>query len=110
MKSERVKRKVVAKSNLVKGPSSSVQTQGAEKQMTREEHIKAMEKQKVLNGRVFDLDFLTYFGMSDLINVFSLQNWGHLFEPPVPYLHEHQVRECYYKMELLEDGGIRTKV
>ncbi|KAG5611314.1 hypothetical protein H5410_022595 [Solanum commersonii] len=40
----------------------------------------------------------------------SLQNWDHLFEPPTPYLHEPEVREFYYKMELLDDGGIKTTV
>ncbi|KAG5609990.1 hypothetical protein H5410_021271 [Solanum commersonii] len=33
-----------------------------------------------------------------------------MFEVPAPYLHEHEVREYYYKMELLNDGGIQTTV
>ncbi|KAH0745930.1 hypothetical protein KY285_007587 [Solanum tuberosum] len=67
-----------------------------------------MKNQKVLNGRVFDPDILTAFGMSNLFDAISLQGWGHLFEPPTPYLHEPEVCEFYYNMELLDDGGIRT--
>ncbi|KAH0665293.1 hypothetical protein KY290_027559 [Solanum tuberosum] len=75
-----------------------------------EERIEEKEKQKVLNGRVFDPEILTEFGMSTLFYYVSLQSWGHLFEDPAPYLHELEVREFYYKMELLSDGGIKTTV
>jgi len=68
--------------------------------MNREEHIAEMEKQKVLNGRVFDPEILTEFGMSTLFYFVSLQSWDHLFEAPAPYLHEPEVREFYYKIEL----------
>ncbi|KAG5612600.1 hypothetical protein H5410_023881 [Solanum commersonii] len=34
----------------------------------------------------------------------------HMFEGLVPYLHEPEVCEFYYKMELLDDEGIRTTV
>ncbi|WMV43098.1 hypothetical protein MTR67_036483 [Solanum verrucosum] len=78
--------------------------------MTREERITAMENQKVLNGRVFDPDILTKFGMGNLFDVVSIQGWNHLFESPVSYLHEPEVREFFYKMELLEGGGIATTV
>uniref|UniRef100_A0A0V0GR89 Putative ovule protein n=1 Tax=Solanum chacoense TaxID=4108 RepID=A0A0V0GR89_SOLCH len=60
--------------------------------MTREERVTQMEKQKVLNGRVFDPDIMTEFGMSNLFYIVSLQEWGHLFEPPTPYLHDPKVR------------------
>ncbi|KAH0715953.1 hypothetical protein KY285_008859 [Solanum tuberosum] len=69
-----------------------------------------MEKQKVLNGRVFDLEILREYGMSTLFDYVSLQSWEHLFEAPAPYLHEPEVREFSYKMELLNDGGIWTTV
>ncbi|KAG5582201.1 hypothetical protein H5410_052828 [Solanum commersonii] len=36
--------------------------------------------------------------------------WNHLFKPPVPCLHEPAVREFFYKMELLENGGIATTI
>ncbi|KAH0761336.1 hypothetical protein KY290_017409 [Solanum tuberosum] len=39
--------------------------------MTREERITAMENQKVLNGRVFDPDILTKFGISNLFDAFA---------------------------------------
>ncbi|KAG5586716.1 hypothetical protein H5410_047150, partial [Solanum commersonii] len=78
--------------------------------MTREVQIAKMENQKVLNGRVFDPDILTEPGMSTLFYSVSRQSWDHLFEPSAPYLHELKVREFYYKMELLDDGGIRTIV
>ncbi|KAG5616006.1 hypothetical protein H5410_015830 [Solanum commersonii] len=48
--------------------------------------------------------------MSTLFDCVSLQCWENLFETPAPYLHETEVREFYYKMELLDDGGIRTTV
>ncbi|KAH0644974.1 hypothetical protein KY284_032858 [Solanum tuberosum] len=51
-----------------------------------------MEQQKVLNGRVFDPDILTQFGMGNLVYAVTIQSWNHLFEPPVPYLHEPEVR------------------
>jgi len=78
--------------------------------MTRKDQITAMENQKVLNGRIFDLDILTKFGMGNLFDVVSIQGWNHLFEPPVPYLREPEVREFFYKMELLKSGGITTTV
>ncbi|KAH0633619.1 hypothetical protein KY284_036405 [Solanum tuberosum] len=55
--------------------------------MTKEERIAEMENQKVLNDRL-----------------------GPSIRTPVPYLHEPEVRKFYYKMELLEDVGIRTSV
>ncbi|KAH0645402.1 hypothetical protein KY284_033286 [Solanum tuberosum] len=78
--------------------------------MTREERITTMENQKVLNGSVFDPDILTKFGMSNLFYAISIQDWNHLFEPLVPYLHEPEVHEFFYKMKLLEGGGIATTV
>ncbi|KAG5576109.1 hypothetical protein H5410_056243 [Solanum commersonii] len=50
------------------------------------------------------------YGMSTIFDYVLLQSWEHLFEAPVPYLHEPEVRELYYKMELLDDGGIQTTV
>ncbi|KAG5581469.1 hypothetical protein H5410_052096 [Solanum commersonii] len=69
-----------------------------------------MEQQKVLNGRVFDPGILTQFGMANLVDDVTIQGWNNLFEPPVPYLHEPKVHELFYKMELLEGGGITTTV
>ncbi|KAG5605911.1 hypothetical protein H5410_027403 [Solanum commersonii] len=69
-----------------------------------------MEQHRVLIGRVFDPDILTKFGMAKLVDAVTIQGWNHLFEPPVPYLHEPEVREFFYKMELLECGGITTIV
>ncbi|KAG5629911.1 hypothetical protein H5410_001628 [Solanum commersonii] len=110
VKKKRVRKRVTVKTSPVKGQSPSVQNQVADREMTREERIDEMEKQKVLNGRVFDPNILTQFGMSNLFDVVSLQGLGHLFDPPTPYLHELEVYEFYYKMELLEDGGIMTCV
>ncbi|KAH0696707.1 hypothetical protein KY290_014093 [Solanum tuberosum] len=42
--------------------------------MTREERITAMENQKVLNGRVFDPDILTKFGISNLFDALATKN------------------------------------
>ncbi|KAH0633297.1 hypothetical protein KY284_036083 [Solanum tuberosum] len=49
--------------------------------MTREERITAMENQKVLNGKAFNPDILTKFGMGNLLDAISIQGWNHLFEP-----------------------------
>ncbi|KAG5579767.1 hypothetical protein H5410_050394 [Solanum commersonii] len=65
---------------------------------------------KVLNGRVFDTNIITKFGMATLFDVVTIQGWNHIFEPPAPYLQELEVREFFYKMELLERGGITTIV
>ncbi|KAG5584876.1 hypothetical protein H5410_045310 [Solanum commersonii] len=40
----------------------------------------------------------------------SLQSWEHLFEAHAPYFHKPEVREFYYKMKLLDGGGIQTTV
>ncbi|KAH0666896.1 hypothetical protein KY285_028102 [Solanum tuberosum] len=42
--------------------------------MTREERITEMENQKVLNGRVFDLDILTKFGISNLFDALATKS------------------------------------
>ncbi|KAH0778680.1 hypothetical protein KY290_005107 [Solanum tuberosum] len=98
------------KSKPVKGPGPPVQKPVEEKVLTREERIAEMEKQNVLNGRVFDPEILIEFSMSTLLDSISLQSWDHMFEAPTPYLHEPEVREFYYKMDLLSDGGVRTTV
>ncbi|KAK4737467.1 hypothetical protein R3W88_001164 [Solanum pinnatisectum] len=88
----------------------TVQKQVEGRELTREKRIAELEKQKVLNGRVFDPEILIEHGMSTLFDVVSLQSSEHVFEAPAPYLHEPEVREFYYKMELLNDGGIKTTV
>ncbi|KAH0769699.1 hypothetical protein KY290_013680 [Solanum tuberosum] len=109
-KREKVKRRTTVKSTRTKGPGPSAESLGDDEEMSREDCIVEMEKQKVLNGRVFDPEIHTAFGMSNLFDAVSLQEWGHLFEPPTPYLYESEVWEFYYKMDLLEDGGVRTTV
>ncbi|KAG5584701.1 hypothetical protein H5410_045135 [Solanum commersonii] len=54
--------------------------------------------------------------MSTHFDSVSLQSWDHLFEAPAPYLHGPEVRELYYKMELLiasdngsSNGKLRSK-
>ncbi|KAH0699027.1 hypothetical protein KY284_013242 [Solanum tuberosum] len=105
VKKENVSKRATAKSKPVKGPDLRVQKLVEEKVMTREERLTEMENQKVLNGRVFDPLILTEFDMSTLFYFVSLQSWDHLFEAPAPYLHEPEVREFYYKRELLSDRG-----
>ncbi|KAH0702469.1 hypothetical protein KY285_016747 [Solanum tuberosum] len=94
----------------VKRPGPKIKDQIEEKDLTRKERVENMEQQKVLNGKVFDPDIHTLFGMANLVDVVTIQGWNHLFEPPVPYLHEPEVREFFCKMELLEGGGIITIV
>ena len=78
--------------------------------MTRKEIIKKMALQKVLNGRVIASDILMKSCMAALVDGVTIQEWSHSFEPRSPYLHEPEVREFYYKIELLGDGGINTTV
>ncbi|KAH0722333.1 hypothetical protein KY290_005013 [Solanum tuberosum] len=85
VKKENVLKKATVKLKPVKGPGPHVQKPIEEKVMTREERIVEMENQKVLNGRVFDPEILTEITRA-------------------PYLHKPEVREFYYKMELLSDG------
>ncbi|KAG5600433.1 hypothetical protein H5410_031803 [Solanum commersonii] len=89
---------IIENSETESEDASKIKNQNEEKELTREERVEKMEQQRVLNGRVFDPDILTTFG------------WNHLFQPPVPYLHEPEVHEFFYKMELLEGGGITTIV
>ncbi|KAH0714884.1 hypothetical protein KY284_007789 [Solanum tuberosum] len=81
VKKDKVNKKALVKPKPVKGPVPSVQKPVEEKVLTTEERIAEMEKQKVLNGRISST-----------------------------FLHEHEVREFFYKMELLDDGGIQTTV
>ncbi|KAH0716723.1 hypothetical protein KY290_012991 [Solanum tuberosum] len=103
----------LGKNHLQKGPRVTGQTTHKPvegKVMTREECVSELEKQKVLSGRVFDTDIFTEHGMYTPYDFVPLQSWEHLFECPAPYLHELELREFYYKMELLDDGGIQTTV
>lgn len=76
--------------------------------MTREKRVERMKLQKVLNGRVFAKDILTEHVMVALVDAVTIQEWVHLFEPLVPYLHEPEVHEFYYNMDFLDDGSIFT--
>ncbi|KAG5579823.1 hypothetical protein H5410_050450 [Solanum commersonii] len=108
VKKESVIKQATVKLKPVNGPSPFVQKPVEQEVLTREECIVEMEKQKVLNGRVFDPKIHTEFGMSTPFDFGSLQGWDHLFEAPSPYLHKTEVREFYYKMKLLSDGEIKT--
>ncbi|KAG5605122.1 hypothetical protein H5410_026614 [Solanum commersonii] len=68
----------------VKGPGPRVKSQIEEKKLIREERVKKMEQQRVLNGRVFDPDILTRFGMANLVDVVTIRGWSYMFEPLVP--------------------------
>lgn len=46
------------------------------------------KNQKLLSGYVFEPKAKDSPGMRELVNVVDLQGWTHLFEWPVPYLHE----------------------
>ncbi|KAH0746272.1 hypothetical protein KY285_007929 [Solanum tuberosum] len=104
------KPKLFSKSKPTKGPGSSVRRKERDKVLTREEIIKELKKKRVLNGRVFDPAILTKHVMCNLVDCVALQDWEHLFECVVPYLYELEVREFYYQMVLLEDGGINSTV
>lgn len=94
--------------SLVKGPGPSVKSDGTD--MTREERVEKMKLQNVLNSQVFAKDILTDHGMGALVDSVTIQEWGHFFEPPLSYLHELEVHEFYYKMDLLVEGSIFTSV
>ncbi|KAG5616008.1 hypothetical protein H5410_015832 [Solanum commersonii] len=89
MKRNKVVKKVPTKPIFYKGPGTTVQKQVEGRELTREKRVAELEKQKVLNG------------------------WEHLFKSRAPYMHKPEVREFrefYYKIDLLDDGGIQTTV
>ncbi|KAG5599435.1 hypothetical protein H5410_030805 [Solanum commersonii] len=110
VKKVNVVKRAHVKPKPIKGPVPYIQKPVEENVLTREEHIKEIEKKKMLNGRVFDPEILIEFGLSTLFYSISLQSWDQLFEAPAPYLHEPEVHEFYYKIELVSDGGIKTTV
>lgn len=75
------KRVISIKPNLGKGSVPPVQNKDTDNEMTREECITDRENQKVLNGRVFDSNILTKFGMSNIFDGVYLKFWDHPFEP-----------------------------
>ncbi|KAG5572312.1 hypothetical protein H5410_062078 [Solanum commersonii] len=81
-KRARVNTRAVSKPKPVKGPGPAAKGKDEDKVLTREEELQ--------NSRS--------------------RSWEHLFECAVPYLHEPEVREFYYNMDLLDDGGFRTTV
>ncbi|KAG5580138.1 hypothetical protein H5410_050765 [Solanum commersonii] len=87
-KKARVKTKVASKPEPVWGLVYLQKPKEKEKVLTKEERIAVLKKQKVLNGRVFDLDILTEPGMFSLFDFVAWQRWEHMFECPVPFLHE----------------------
>ncbi|KAH0743062.1 hypothetical protein KY290_031055 [Solanum tuberosum] len=62
VKKDNVIKRATVKPKPIKGPGPPVQNPMVENVITREERIAEMEKQKVLNGRVFDPKILTEFG------------------------------------------------
>ncbi|KAK6777937.1 hypothetical protein RDI58_024655 [Solanum bulbocastanum] len=109
-KKDRVKPKVASNLKPVKVHGPSTKGKEEEKVLIKEERIAELKKHKVLNGKVLDPEILTKLRMCTLFDSLTLQNWEHLFECPVPYLHEPEAREFYYNTDLFEDGGICTTV
>ncbi|KAH0673029.1 hypothetical protein KY284_024116 [Solanum tuberosum] len=97
VKRVKVKKKDSSKPKSCKGPGATSQKQAEGRELTREERVTKLEKQKVLNERVFDPKILTDYGMSTLFDSVSLESWEHMFEAPAPYLHGPEVREFYCK-------------
>ena len=56
--------------------------------MTREATEEILKNQEVLRGRVFEPTMAEFLGIKELIDWVKFQNWEHLFEGPVPHLHE----------------------
>ncbi|KAG5606002.1 hypothetical protein H5410_027494, partial [Solanum commersonii] len=81
-----------------------------EKELTRDEKINILNKQKVLNGRVFDPEIITNQGMCNLADSVEIQAWTHLFIDHIPMIHEPQVRDFYYNAEFTEDGSLNTRI
>lgn len=61
-----------------------------------------MQSQKVLRGKVFDPEIIDMDDMAELVEMVNFQEWRHLFVPPVPNLHESEVREFYHAIEFSE--------
>ncbi|MCD7465809.1 hypothetical protein HAX54_001977 [Datura stramonium] len=43
-------------------------------------------------------------GMAELVEMVTFQGWRHLFVPPVPTLHEAEVREFYHELTFADNG------
>ncbi|KAG5609901.1 hypothetical protein H5410_021182 [Solanum commersonii] len=99
---EGIKTKVNQKGGK-KSPTKSVKVNKQKSRAKGEKGRKQLEEQTVKEPG-------PKFSMGNLVDAVTTQGWNHLFVPPVPYLHEPEVREFFYKMELLEGGGITTTV
>ncbi|MCE3050915.1 hypothetical protein HAX54_048509 [Datura stramonium] len=58
----------------------------------------------VLQGRVFDLEVRNLHGMTNLVELVIYQEWNDLFSPPIPELHEKEVRKFYDELVFIERG------
>lgn len=61
--------------------------------------MRLLQDQKVLNGRVFEPTAKNRPHMRELVVVVEFQGWGHLFEWPIPFLHEWEVKEFFLNIE-----------
>ena len=70
-----VKTKAASKPELILGPRPDIKRKEEEKILIREERIANLEKQNVLNGRMFDSKILTKHSMCSLFASAALQIW-----------------------------------
>ncbi|KAH0632849.1 hypothetical protein KY284_035635 [Solanum tuberosum] len=96
------KASVAKKSVFVKGKNK--------RKISKQNIINNLRQQRVLGGRVFDLDIITKPGMDSLYYLVEIQSWIHLFQNKSLVFHEEEVREFYYNIEFAEDSSINTRV
>ncbi|KAG5611590.1 hypothetical protein H5410_022871, partial [Solanum commersonii] len=83
-----------SKASVAKNPMGNEDDHRESKQSI----VNNLRLQKVLGGRVFNLDIITKHGMNSLYDLVEIQSWTHLFMTKSPVLHEE------------EDGSINTRV
>ncbi|KAG5585860.1 hypothetical protein H5410_046294 [Solanum commersonii] len=90
---------------------------GTRSQSNKDDHVVSkqiivnnLRLQRVLGGRVFDLDIITKPWRDSLYDRVEIQSWTHLFQIKSLVLHEEEARESYYNIEFAEDGSINTRV
>nr|XP_016440672.1 PREDICTED: uncharacterized protein LOC107766407 [Nicotiana tabacum] len=98
---------VKRKADATEEPSSSKKTKvGASQDAGREK----LRIQKVLWGRTFAPDILDMSGMCQLVEIYELQQWIHLFTSENPRVYEAEVCNFYIDFFTVEDDSICLEV
>ncbi|KAG5600435.1 hypothetical protein H5410_031805 [Solanum commersonii] len=79
-----------------------------DKEVNKKMIVDNLRLQKVLGGRVFDIEILTKPGMDSLADLVEFQSWTHKFMTKYPVLHKEHVQDFYCNVEFVENSNINT--